>query len=200
MNEVFNKLEEEKRLRIINSGLEVFSKLGYKKASTELIAHKAGISKGLLFYYFRNKITYFTYLFEYAKDLISKSINIELCKSSTDFFEILEYITEEKCKLLKRNPHILNFVVMAYCSNDEKILDMISNTLDSQVNVYEYFINVDKSKFKDDLDIGDILEMISLMLDGYLQSKLKSNENIDIDEVMNKYKKWTLILKHAVYK
>ncbi|WP_373600695.1 hypothetical protein [Paraclostridium bifermentans] len=89
---------------------------------------------------------------------------------------------------------------MAYCSNDEKILDMISNTLDSQVNVYEYFINVDKSKFKDDLDIGDILEMISLMLDGYLQSKLKSHENIDIDEVMNKYKKWTLILKQAVYK
>lgn len=200
MNDVFNKLEEEKKLRIINSGLEVFSQFDYKKSSTELIAHKAGISKGLLFYYFRNKLTYFSYLFDYAQNLISKSVDLEVCKSNTDFFEILEYITKEKCKLLKNSPHILNFVIMAYCSKDEQVLDMISNKLNNQVNIYEYFKNVDKNKFKDDVDISEILEMISFMLDGYLQSKLKTYESIDIDDVMNKYKKWTLILKQSVYK
>ncbi|MDO7203057.1 hypothetical protein Q5M85_01065 [Paraclostridium bifermentans] len=42
--------------------------------------------------------------------------------------------------------------------------------------------------------------MLSLMLDGYLQNKLKMNQNIEIDEIMEKYKLWTSLLKEAVYK
>ena len=52
MNDKFYLLEEEKQLKIINAAMEVFGKNEYKKASTDLIAAKAGISKGLLFYYF----------------------------------------------------------------------------------------------------------------------------------------------------
>ena len=57
MNQKFFELNEEKRLAIINAGLEVFSKNDYKHALTADIAAKAGISKGLLFYYFHNKKT-----------------------------------------------------------------------------------------------------------------------------------------------
>ena len=56
MNEKFFALPEEKRHQIINAAIEVFSKYDYKHASTDLIAAKAGISKGSLFYYFHNKI------------------------------------------------------------------------------------------------------------------------------------------------
>ena len=55
MNEKFFALPEEKRHQIINAAIEVFSKYDYKHASTDLIAAKAGISKGSLFYYFHNK-------------------------------------------------------------------------------------------------------------------------------------------------
>ena len=51
MNEAFFALPEEKRQRILNAALEAFAKHEYKKASTDDIAAKAGISKGLLFYY-----------------------------------------------------------------------------------------------------------------------------------------------------
>ena len=57
MNEKFFALPEEKQERIINAAMEVFGKNEYKRASTDLIAVKAGISKGLLFYYFHNKIS-----------------------------------------------------------------------------------------------------------------------------------------------
>ena len=52
MNEKFFELPEEKRLRIINAGFEIFSQSDYRHASTERLAAQAGISKGLLFYYF----------------------------------------------------------------------------------------------------------------------------------------------------
>ena len=202
MTEIFNKLDEEKRLAIINSGLEIFSIYGFQKSSTDLIARKAGISKGLLFYYFKNKLSYYEFLFEYSQKIISSSIDMDLCRKTRDFFEILECVIDQKYKLLTKYPHIFNFIVVAYWSNDNRIIDIVSNKVISydNFNIYEYLENIDKSKFKNEEDIHKVIEMLSLMLDGYIQNKLKMNEDIDINEIMKKYKVWTSLLKEAVYK
>ena len=202
MTEIFNKLDEEKRLAIINSGLEIFSIYGFQKSSTDLIARKAGISKGLLFYYFKNKLSYYEFLFEYSQKIISSSIDMDLCRKTRDFFEILECVIDQKYKLLTKYPHIFNFIVVAYWSNDNRIIDIVSNKVISydNFNIYEYLDNIDKSKFKNEEDIHKVIEMLSLMLDGYIQNKLKMNEDIDINEIMKKYKVWTSLLKEAVYK
>ena len=55
MNEKFFSLPEEKQLAIINAGYRVFSQNSYKKIPVSEIAAEAGISKSLLFHYFRNK-------------------------------------------------------------------------------------------------------------------------------------------------
>lgn len=202
MTEIFNKLDEEKRLAIINSGLEIFSIYGFQKSSTDLIARKAGISKGLLFYYFKNKLSYYEFLFEYSQKIISSSIDMDLCRKTRDFFEVLECVIDQKYKLLTKYPHIFNFIVVAYWSNDNRIIDIVSNKVISydNFNIYEYLDNIDKSKFKNEEDIHKVIEMLSLMLDGYIQNKLKMNEDIDINEIMKKYKVWTSLLKEAVYK
>lgn len=202
MTKIFNKLDEEKRLAIINSGLEIFSIYGFQKSSTDLIARKAGISKGLLFYYFKNKLSYFEFLFEYSQKIISSSIDMDLCRKTRDFFEVLECVIDQKYKLLTKYPHIFNFIVVAYWSNDNRIIDIVSNKAISydNFNIYEYLDNIDKSKFKNEEDIHKVIEMLSLMLDGYIQNKLKMNEDIDINEIMKKYKVWTSLLKEAVYK
>lgn len=202
MTELFNKLNEDKKLAIINSGIEVFSIYGFQKASTDLITSKAGISKGLLFYYFKSKLSYFAYLFEYSQKMISSNIDIDICRKTEDFFEVLEYIIEQKYKLLEKYPHILNFIVVAYCSSDERVIDIVKNKVTSYDNfdIYDYLENIDTSKFKNEEDIHKVIEMLSLMLDGYLQNKLKMNQNIEIDEIMEKYKLWTSLLKEAVYK
>ena len=74
MNEQFYDLPQEKQMRIINAGLEVFSKNDYKHAVTDEIARKAGISKGLLFYYFHNKKSLYLYLFDYSAKLIMNQV------------------------------------------------------------------------------------------------------------------------------
>ncbi len=55
MNEKFFALPEEKRRRIVNAAMEAFGKNEYKRASTDDIAARAGISKGLLFHYLAAK-------------------------------------------------------------------------------------------------------------------------------------------------
>ena len=55
MNEKFFSLPEEKQQAIINAGYQVFSQNSYKKSPVSEIADAAGISKSLLFYYFKTK-------------------------------------------------------------------------------------------------------------------------------------------------
>ena len=43
-------LENEKVLRIVNCGFEVFAKNNFEKASTNLIVENAKISRGLLYH------------------------------------------------------------------------------------------------------------------------------------------------------
>ena len=64
MNEKFFSLPEEKQQAIINAGLRVFSQNTYKKSPVSEIAKEAGISKSLLFYYFRNKKELYLFLWE----------------------------------------------------------------------------------------------------------------------------------------
>jgi len=47
--------KELMRERIISAAMKVFSKYGFFKAPVRLIAEEAGVSKGLVFWYFRNK-------------------------------------------------------------------------------------------------------------------------------------------------
>ncbi len=202
MNNKFYDLSEEKKLQIINAGLEVFAKNEYKKASTEEIAVKASISKGLLFYYFHNKMSFYLFLFEYGECLIRESISKSDYSEITDFFELLHYITRCKCQLMSDSPYILQFIVSAYCSNDEliykKINKSVKNTSDNLMAVH--FKNIDFSKFKDSINPKDIIEMLSYLLDGYLQEKLRTNEELDINEIMQKYMLWTELLKQSAYK
>ncbi|UNC92066.1 TetR/AcrR family transcriptional regulator [Candidatus Contubernalis alkaliaceticus] len=55
MNKTFMKLSAEKRKNIINTAIREFAQKGYTAASTDSICNAAGISKGTLFYYIKNK-------------------------------------------------------------------------------------------------------------------------------------------------
>ena len=53
--EQFAKMREKSRNLIITKAMEVFAEHGYYKASIEMIAKAAGISKGLIYNYFKSK-------------------------------------------------------------------------------------------------------------------------------------------------
>ena len=53
--EKFAKMREKSRNLIITKAMEVFAEHGYYKASIEMIAKAAGISKGLIYNYFKSK-------------------------------------------------------------------------------------------------------------------------------------------------
>lgn len=51
----FEAIRKESRQKIMDAALEVFAKQGYHSATVDAIAKTAGISKGLLYNYFKSK-------------------------------------------------------------------------------------------------------------------------------------------------
>lgn len=95
MNEKFFALPEEKQRRIVNAAMEVFAKNEYKRASTDDIAARAGISKGLLFHYFGSKKELYFYLYRYVEQMVAEQVTDEKFAEITDFFEMMAHGAEK---------------------------------------------------------------------------------------------------------
>jgi AcrR family transcriptional regulator len=58
------KVVEDRREQILDAALRVFSRKGFTKATNKDIAHEAGITPGLIYYYFESKEALFNALIE----------------------------------------------------------------------------------------------------------------------------------------
>ncbi len=202
MNRKFYELPEEKQLRIINAGFEVFSQSEYKKASTEDIAVKAEISKGLLFYYFHDKKTLYLFLYDYAENLLTENVVDAHFKEITDVFELFEYAAGRKYAILEKSPYIMDFVMRAFYSQKENVSDELNDRFQKKTaEIFgSYLAKMDFSKFREDINPQEILQMLTWTADGYMHEKQRVGSPIDLDDLMERYKVWSFIYKKIAYK
>lgn len=121
MNEKFFELPPEKRQRIINSGYKVFSADSYKKSPVGEIAAGAGISKSLLFFYFRNKKELYLYLWDESAKMTMKYLNHYKCYEGKDLFEMMERGMRAKLHIMREHPEMAEFAVRAFYEKDPEI-------------------------------------------------------------------------------
>lgn len=202
MNEVFLTLPKEKQQRIINAGLEVFSRHDYKKASTDVMASNAGISKGSLFYYFKNKKSYYLYLFDYVYYLVIDFVLDTNFDDITDFYELIYYAANQKMTLVNQYPYLLDFLMKAYLSNKEDISDELQETIItlSSKTYSQHFKNVDFNKFKDGVDPEEIYNMLQYATEGYIHKLRKMYQPFCVDALMEECRKWITMFKKLTYK
>lgn len=202
MNEKFLELPKEKQLRIINSCMDVFSKYDYKHASTDEMAAKAGISKGLLFYYFHNKKSLYLFLFQYAEAHLKEEVVDEEFLNITDFFELMMYSGEKKVKVLAETPYMTEFALNAFYSQQEEISEAMNHRIGEAMNgaMMEYFKKIDFSKFKNTISPEEIMQMLTYLGDGYFHEKRRRQESVDMQEILALYRRWCDMLKEISYK
>jgi AcrR family transcriptional regulator len=202
MNEKFYELPEEKKHKIINAGFEIFSKNTYKKASTEDIAARAGISKGLLFYYFHNKKALYMFLLDYAKQLMTDVVIDAGFGEIKDVFEMLEYASVRKYQLLQKNPHIMDYLMRVMSLQNEAVSDDVNRVWQDTANdvFANYFAKLDYSKFRDDVNPQEIIRMLLWTAEGYMLERQKYGQPSELDDLMEKFKRWTALFKKIAYK
>ena len=202
MKQKFFELSLEKQQAIINAALEVFAMNDYKHAITDDIAAKAGISKGLLFYYFHNKAELYNYLFLYAKELLTKEIVNQDYYEMDDFFELLKYAAVLKYQMFKKNPYLYLFSVKvikySYLDEAKEIQKIITEY--SQTVFKDYFMHINFQKFREEINPKDIMDILLWTGEGYMYELQLKGQTLDIDDIMRQFEKWIAIFKKIAYK
>ncbi|MGN0629762.1 MAG: TetR/AcrR family transcriptional regulator [Ruminococcus sp.] len=184
MNENFFKLPDNKRSVIINAGFRVFSQYSYRKSPMSEIAAEAGISKSLLFYYFRNKKELYLFLCKYSVEVTQQEIIRQKCYEKEDFFEVFLSGMKVKVQLMKRYPDLSLFQLKAYYEKDNELRPEI-NKLIGEYSGYENqaeMLKLNKEQFVEGIDLEMMYMDIYLASEGYLWEKLQCDE-IDADQM-----------------
>ena len=167
MNEKFFDLKREKQDRIINAGLKVFAKNGYRHASTDDIVKEAGISKGLLFHYFTNKVGSYVFLMEYSVRFLLLELSGSVKGDTTDFFELCKQIEYGKLRVLRNYPYMQAFLDKAFEESCPEALEEWK----IQKEVYgrkleEYYAQVSKYEFKNGTNLIQMKTLMGYVIKG----------------------------------
>lgn len=196
------ELTEEKRRRILNAALGEFAKHDYKGASTDDIAAKAGISKGLLFYYYKNKLSLYLACYRCAMDLMLEQTRALRMEPGSDFFAVMERGAQAKLEITRSWPYLMDFSIRAWYSRNEAVSGAVQKLIskDTDAIYRRFFRAIDRSKFKEDVDPAYLLKMLTWMVDGYMNEKRRVEAPLDVDEMMEDYRRWAQQFRRMAYK
>ncbi len=120
--EKFENLNPEKQQKILNSALSEFAEHGYEQASTNRIVKQAGIGKGMLFYYFKNKKDLYEYLIEYSLDFFLTKYLYLVDIEEKDFIKRLKGAAQIKMTAKLENEHVFDFMGTIMLSKELEII------------------------------------------------------------------------------
>ena len=150
MNEKFFSLPEKRQDLIRSSAMLEFGENTFKKTSADAIAKRAGVSKGLLFHYFKDKRELYLYLYQYALDVCVKHYMLKSYDfGETDFFLALEMGHKVK-------------------------MDLMGST------IRDFLSRMDLYKFKEGVDPYQVIRLLLLAAEGMLaETNASSAEEIN---------------------
>jgi len=202
VNEKFFALPEERQDLIRNSAMAEFGESSFKKTSADSIAKRAGVSKGLLFHYFKDKRELYLYLFQYATDVCVKYCLVKLYDlEETDLFLALEKAQDIKMDMVRRHPGLFRFVMRAYYEADSvlspKLRQRLYDVLEEATK--SFLARMELHKFKEGVDPRQVVRMLTLISEGML-AETNACTVEEIEGLFLEYKRYAEMLRSHLYK
>ncbi|MCM3160109.1 TetR/AcrR family transcriptional regulator [Metabacillus litoralis] len=192
MYSAFEKLPDEKREKILTICIEEFAKTGYEKTSTETITSRAGISKGILFHYFKSKKNLYLYVVDYCSQLIGGKIIEEIKKvKKNDFFERIKEVVLIKQRIQYDFLIETKLVTSATLHPPVELQEQLQNLLQKNTDQYSgEFLNklVDKQLLQGRTSPEKIIELTLLALDSVSKKyvHLFESKQLEYDDILEK--------------
>jgi len=119
ITEVFRRLKKEKREHIFGAAVEEFADQGYKNASMNTLARAAGVSKGSIFQYFRNKESLFDFVLSAATDKVKHYLRaVRDDSAGQDFFSRIKNLLHAGFRFIRKHPHLARIYFHVLQSGD----------------------------------------------------------------------------------
>ncbi len=167
--DAFHSLEADKQTRIINAALSEFAVKGFKRASTNIIAEKAQIGKGMLFYYFGNKEELFNFLCQYTIEFIKNEYVGGFNCVSGDFIERYKTLSDVKRTIMGQFPEAFEFLESFYREENAIYFSKFAGEISEiKSKVFEkIYDGIDYSLFREDMDGSTVVKYLKWLFGAY---------------------------------
>lgn len=183
---------------MINAALKVFALNGYQHASTDDMVAEAGISKGLLFHYFVNKLGLYTFLYDYSVRFMLLELN-GCSGTESDFFELVGRMETAKLKVLKNYPYMQEFLnSIRYENVKEAVLATEEKKHILETARKEILEHADVSKFRSGVDVEKVKKIIDYTINGMLKESFYEN-TFQPDYIQEEINDYLLLMKKMSY-
>jgi len=200
--ENFFKIRAEKQAHIIKAGFAVFGKQGYRKASIADIAKAAGITKGMITYYFGSKKTLYMYLIDLCQTSLLQSVKERLGSGEADFFERFKAITNLQLEAVRKYPGMITFANSAYYETDPEVADGVRRAFDDEDALFNQMLmdGVDLSGFKPGFDPALVCKFILWAGEGFAAELFERTASEDrVEAVAADFLKCLDIMRRAFH-
>lgn len=169
----FSNLPAEKQEKIVAAAVREFARHGYKKASINTIIRDAGISKGSLYQYFRNKEVLFVFIFERFTLLVKKAVKEAGTGHTDDFFSQVGRVLLAGIAFIDRHPDYFQIYLRVLFEQDVPMREKLL----AQVRLFsrEYFGPLCQDgqqggAIRRDIPLAVVIFVLDATLDRFLQS------------------------------
>ncbi|HOJ11243.1 MAG TPA: TetR/AcrR family transcriptional regulator [Clostridiales bacterium] len=173
------------RNEIINAAGSIFSRKGFYKASMDEIAVEAGVAKGTLYYYFKNKSELFRTVVVEGIDYLVKDL-ISLANSSDDSIEnIIKSMIKTNIDYYLDYYELANIVLNEITSGiDDDVLKEIKNSKDKYI---EFLAELLSNGYKQGIicysDFNLLAAGIIGMINGICKYYLMNSSSVDRNSI-----------------
>ena len=213
--DLFYSLEHDKQKHIIDAAMEEFAEKGFKRASTNTIVEKAGISKGMLFYYFGSKEELFDFLCDYTLEFgksqyVQKFAALSDENKTGDFLERYALLSEIKHAVISEFPIVIKFWESLYLpENEEYFKKHMQTAMELRDGVRKnLYGDIDYSLFREDVEPQNIVKYIIWLMDSFetdvtakvKSGRLKTQDNDSLSDEWKRFYLFTDELRKIFYK
>ena len=176
MNGKFFDLKKEKQDRMINAALKVFAINGYRHASTDDIVREAGISKGLLFHYFVNKLGVYQFVYDYSVRYMALELSTYVNSREKNLFEIVKQTQGARLNAMRGYPYMQQFLERSYLEDVSEVLEIIGDKREILLKAYqEIYQRIQFDSLPKSVDGRKLFKLLSHAAEGLINEHFQNN-------------------------
>lgn len=174
VTKMFLQLDEEKRERVLGAAINEFADKNYHNASMNVVVKAAGISKGALFKYFKNKAGLFAFVYRMALGRVKDYLRQVRDESADqDFFSRLEKVMLAGLDFIHHHPGLAAIYYRILFTGDSPYKqEIVAEVQRESLEFIESLIKkgIERGDLRSDLDSRISAFMVEAVIDRFVHA------------------------------
>ncbi|GAA0882920.1 TetR/AcrR family transcriptional regulator [Sphingobacterium siyangense] len=193
-----------KRIKILEAATRRFAHFGMAKTTMSEIAKDLNFSKALLYYYFPDKNSLYSAVFEYVIDKMIEDIEDVIAKGG-DFEEIMMYSIDMRVKIINQYYNLFEYTMKMVKELPDELEQVFKESYLREVEYIEKILNIgiDAGEIQVE-DINETARILLYSLFGMRMGILKDMKNMlfptkeEFDHILSLQKKMMKIFLNGL--